>query len=98
MASTPSGHAPPDLFKWFEPDSIAASGLPGTPGELAYVAGEGIKQIVSVTQTIPNYETITSFGMSAVHLPGVSGDLDVLDRAVEAVRDAVNDGDKVLVH
>ncbi|MAG37718.1 MAG: hypothetical protein CL878_15895 [Dehalococcoidia bacterium] len=98
MVRTPSAHAPPRLFKWFEPDSIAASGLPDSPDELAYVADEGIKRIVSVTQTTPDYGTIAGLGMSVVHSPGVTGDLEALDRAVEAVHAAVTDGDKVLVH
>ena len=97
MASTPAALAP-RAFKWFEPNSIAVSGLPDSPGELAYVADEGIGRIVSVTQTTPDYDTIAALGMSAVHSPGVSDDLEALDRAVEAVHAAVTDGDKVLLH
>lgn len=98
MVSTPSAHAPPRLFKWFDPDSIAVSGLPDNPDELAYVAGAGIRRIVSVTQATPDYDTIATLGMSAVHSPGVSDDLEALDRAVEAVHAAATDGDKVLLH
>ena len=98
MASTPAAHAPPRSFKWFDPDSIAVSGLPDNPGELAYVAGVGIRRIVSVTQATPDYDTIATLGMSAVHAPGVSDDLVALDRAVEAVHAAVSDGDNVLLH
>ena len=44
------------------------------------------------------YDTIATLGMSAVHSPGVSDDLEALDRAVEAVHAAATDGDKVLLH
>ena len=98
MVNTPAAHAPPRLFKWFDPDSIAVSGLPDNPDELAYVAGEGIRRIVSVTQSTPDYDTIATLGMSAVHSPGVSDDLAALDHAVESVHAAVTDGDKVLLH
>lgn len=98
MVSARSSHAPPALFKWFEADSVAASGLPENPDQLAFVASEGIKRIVSVTQTTPDYDEINSLGMSAVHVPGVSGDLDMLDQAVDAVHKAVSEGDRVLVH
>ena len=98
MVSTPAALALPPAFQWFEPDSIAVSGLPDGPDELAYVAGEGIRRIVSVTQTAPDYDTIATLGMSAVHSPGVSDDLEALDRAVAAIHAAVTDGDKVLLH
>ncbi len=98
MVSTPAAHAPPRAFQWFEPDSIAVSGLPDNPDELAYVADAGIERIVSVTQATPDYDTIAMLGMSAVHSPGVSDELDALDRAVAAVHAAVTAGDKVLLH
>ena len=88
----------PPIFKWFAEGSIAASGRPASPDEIKSVAGQGVKRVVATTMADFEGETYKDLSMSCEFVPNAGRDLDVLERAVEAVNDAVSKGEPVLVH
>ena len=94
----PAGKPAPPRFKWFEAGAIAASGRPDGEEQLAFVADEGIKQVVSVTQAEPEHEVIAGLGMQVTHAPGVRDDPEAMDRAADAIQAAVRSQQQVLVH
>jgi hypothetical protein len=88
----------PPIFKWFAESSIAASGRPASPEEIKGVADQGIRRVVATTTADFELDTYKDLGMSCEFVPNAGRDLDVLDRAVEAVNDAVTAGEPLLVH
>jgi hypothetical protein len=88
----------PPVFKWFASNQIAASGRPGDANQLKSVAGQGIRTVISVTAAPPDESTIEELGMKCVYIPNASRDLDALDRAVDALHDAMQRGERTLVH
>jgi len=88
----------PPIFKWFDENRIAASGRPASPEEIKAVADQGIRRVVATTTADFELDTYKNLGMSCAFVPNAGRDLDVLDQAVEAVNDAVTQGEPVLVH
>lgn len=88
----------PPLFKWFEEHNIAASGRPASPDEIKAVADQGIRKVVATTTADFELDTYKDLGMTCAFVPNAGRDLDVLDRAVEAVNEAVSQKEPLLVH
>jgi hypothetical protein len=88
----------PPIFKWFVEGKFAASGFPADQGQLQATSKQGIKHIVAVTSREPDAATIQQLGMSVEHVPGITKDVQALDKAVESLHSAAMAGKTCLVH
>jgi hypothetical protein len=97
MENGPTSDLPP-IFKWFTENGIAASGRPASPEQLKAVADQGIRRVVATTTADFELDTLSELGIACDFVPGAGKDLDMLDRAADAVNDAVVGGEPLLIH
>jgi atypical dual specificity phosphatase len=90
---------PVDNFSWLIEGELAGSGLPRDEAALAWLADQGIRAIVSLTEVAPT--ALATSDLERLHLPIV--DLSVplteqIDRAVDFIDRQRADRRPVLVH
>lgn len=89
----------PTNFSWVIEDKLAASGRPTSKGEIIWLAKQGIKSILSLTER----ELPRSWldGVCYKHVPMLDHkppSLDKLDEAVNFIKEQIEQGKPTLVH
>src|SRR6187431_2984299 len=97
----------PKRIWWARPRKLCALERPGGGGrshrperreaEIEYLAGAGVRLVISLMQTRHNIDAYEQAGLAAIHLP-VEEDLDGLLEAVEVVRRETRKSGAVAIH
>ena len=90
----------PPNFSWFT-DNIAASGIPSGKKHLLWLKENGINTILCLLEYPLNREEAESMGFRYVNIPmedHEKPELDKLFKAVEIIRETINNGGRILVH
>lgn len=89
----------PTNFSWLINDKLAGSGMPTTANELEWVLKQGVKSIVTLTENALPISWLTD--VTYLHVPTrdlSAPDMDKIDRAVDFIRQRINDREPVMVH
>jgi|BEDMetMinimDraft_2_1075160.scaffolds.fasta_scaffold07905_3 atypical dual specificity phosphatase len=91
----------PSNFSWFREGKIAGSGLPVGEKGYRWLKDHGVSAILCLTEDAWGKQLAQKLGLEYRHLPMVNRHPEVplkLDQAVDAIKDILLSGKKVLVH
>lgn len=89
----------PYNFSWFREGSIAASGLPATRSSVEWLVRQGIKSVLSLTESVPG--PLLGSGLRLYHVPmenRMPAPVGKLVEAARVVKTEASSGNPVLVH
>jgi len=92
--------SPPPNLSWVIPGVLAACGLPSTEEHIRYLEGEGVRHIVSLTETVPPVITLST-GMTSHHIPipdFTPPENKQVDNFIQLVDQAKDQNKPVVVH
>jgi atypical dual specificity phosphatase len=93
--------APPQGFSWIEKPLLAALARPADPEEFAWLRGQGIEVLLSLTEDRPRRDWVEDAGLLVFHEPMEDMEAptqDQLDRCVSAIQRANERKMGVAVH
>src|SRR5438270_9073379 len=93
--------SPPHGFSWVDKPKLAALAQPAEPEDFAWLRGQGIEVLVSLTEDAPRKDWAEAAGLLVFHEPLEDMEapaMDQLERAVSAVVRATERGMGVAVH
>ena len=89
----------PTNFSWLIDKKLAGSGMPTTADEIEWVAKQGVKSIVTMTEDALPESWIQN--LRYLHVPTEdlnAPDMDKIDEAVEFIQERIKDKEPVMVH
>ena len=92
---------PPQGFTWIEKPLLAALARPSAPEEFAWLRGQGIEVLLSLTEDRPRRDWTDDAGLLVFHEPLEDMEpptQEQLDRAVSALARAIGSNKGVAVH
>lgn len=91
----------PDGFTWIEKPLLAALAQPSAAEEMAWLRGQGIQLLISLTEDRPRRDWVEDAGLLVFHVPVVdmtAPEQEDLDRCVSAIDRALQRQMGVAVH
>jgi atypical dual specificity phosphatase len=91
----------PAGFVWIEKDRLAGSGYPASRNQLEWLRGQGIKSILTLTETSIPSRWLDGLAFDVRHIPmkdHQAPDAASLEEATTFVQDSVKNGKTTLVH
>ena len=89
----------PTNFSWLIDQKLAGSGMPTTFDEIEWVAKQGVKSIVTMTEDALPESWINN--VKYLHVPTEdlnAPDMDKIDEAVDFIQERINEKEPVMVH
>ena len=89
----------PTNFSWLIDQKLAGSGMPTTVDEIEWVAKQGVKSIITMTENALPESWIQN--LNYLHVPTEdlnAPDMDKIDEAVEFIQERINEKEPVMVH
>ena len=91
----------PHGFNWIDQPFLAASAMPDGPEELAWLRGEGIQILLSLSEDAPSRRWIDEAGLMLVHVPVEDFNApspEQFDKCLSVIDQAQKTGMGILVH
>ena len=91
----------PTGFVWVEKGKIAASGYPASRKQLAWLASQGIKSVLTLTEAPLPSSWLQGLGLETRHIPMADHDpprVDSLAEAADYISENVRAGRPIAVH
>ena len=93
--------AEPTGFVWVKDRALAGTGYPASRTQVAWLARNGIKSILTLTEEPLPDEWIEGFGLKVGHIPMKDHQppaLEAMERGAEFIRQQIQEGRAVAVH
>lgn len=89
----------PTNFSWVINEKLAGSGMPTTFDELEWILNQGVKSIVTMTETPLPEKWIKDIGYLHVPTPDLTApDMDQINSAVDFIHEKISEDQAVMVH
>ena len=89
----------PTNFSWLIEEKLAGSGMPTSFDELEWILNQGVKSIVTMTESALPENWIKEIGYLHVPTPDYTApDMDGIDTAVEFIHENISESQPVMVH
>ena len=89
----------PTNFSWIINEKLAGSGMPTTFDELEWILNQGVKSIVTMTETALPDKWVKEIGYLHVPTPDLTApDMDKINSAVDFIHEKISEDQAVMVH
>ena len=89
----------PTNFSWLIEEKLAGSGMPMSLDEFDWIASQGVKSIVTMTEQPLPGDWVRDIGYLHVPTPDMTApDMEKIDTAVDFIHEQITDGQAVMVH